>query len=143
MKKRTVLLTALVIGIWICIMLVQRSLTTKTVNFFVRQEMSSNLISLRTHIKVAELLKTNQKEKAEELLENMIDIHVSSLGVQVNQKPYAPMRQEILQSIKEAKAYRAKWTSPTHRVHENLKGGINAAFGMVSAQPRSGTQSVR
>jgi hypothetical protein len=124
-------------------MFVQRAQTTKTVDFFIRQEMNSNLITLRTHIKVAQLLKSNQKEKAEELLENMIDVHVSSLGVQVNQKPYAPMRQEILQSIEEAKAYRAKWTSPTHSVNENLKRGMEAAFGMVSAQPRGGTQPSR
>lgn len=92
--------------------------------------MSGNLINLSTDIKVAEFLKTNQKEKAEEFLENIIDVHVSSLGVQVNQKSFAPMRKEIIESIKDAKAYRMKWTSPDHRVNENLKRGVDAAFGM-------------
>jgi hypothetical protein len=127
---RMVLLSVILAGIWVYTMVGYRNRSNRAVDFFIRQEMSSNLISLSTDIKVAELLKTNQKEKAEELLEKIIDAHVSSLGVQVNQKPYAPMRQEILQSIKEAKAYRTKWTSPDHRVHENLKHGIDAAFGM-------------
>jgi hypothetical protein len=105
--------------------------------------MSGNLINLSTDIKVAGLLKANEKEKAEELLENLIDVHVSSLGVQVNQKSFAPIRKEILESIRDAKTYRMKWTSPTHKINENLKRGVDAAFGMNNLQPGGGTQSAR
>jgi hypothetical protein len=128
--KKWLILAAALVGMWVCVMLGYRAGSTKAADFFFRQEMSSNLVSLHTDIKVAGFLKANQKEKAEELLENVIDAHVSSLGVQVNQKPYAPIRQEILQAIHEAKAYRTKWTSPEHRVNENLKRGVNAAFAM-------------
>jgi len=103
---------------------------TKTTDSLLLLEMLSSQTSLRTCIKTAEILKANQKEKAEELLENLIDVHVSSLGVQVHQKSYAPIRQEMIQSIREAKEYRNKWPSPNHKVNENLKRGVDAAFGM-------------
>lgn len=64
-----------------------------------RLYMEGSLMTLRSNIKIAELLKKNQKEKAEEFLETLIDVDVSSLGVEVNMKPYAPIRKEMLQSI--------------------------------------------
>lgn len=130
MKKNLLLLAVALVGIWVATMIGYRLGYNKAADFFLQQEMSNNLTNLSADIKIAELLKTNQKEKVEELLENLIDVHVSSLGVQVNQKSFAPMRIEILESIKEAKAYRTKWTSPDHRVNENLKRGVDAAFGM-------------
>lgn len=128
---------------WVLLMLGYRAGRKKATDFFLQQYMEGNLTTLRTKIKVAELLKTNQNEKAEELLETLIDVDVSSLGVEVNMKPYAPIRQEILQSIKEAKAYREKWSSPTHKVNVNLKRGVDAAFKMDAVQPGGGTQSAR
>lgn len=130
MKKNLLLVAIVLVGIWVVAMIGYRVGCNKAADFFLRQEMSSNLTNLSTDIKLAGLLKANQKEKTEELLENLIDVHVSSLGVQVNQKSFAPMRKEILESIKEARAYRTKWTSPDHRVNENLKRGVNAAFGV-------------
>jgi hypothetical protein len=130
MIKRMLKIAAILVGMWVLIMVGYRAGSNKAADYFLRQAMESELTSLRTNIKVAEQLKTNQKEKAEELLENLIDVNVSSLGVQVNQKTFAPMRQEMLASINEAKAYRTKWTAPTHTVNKNLKSGVDAAFGM-------------
>jgi hypothetical protein len=130
MIKRMLKIAAILVGMWVLIMVGYRVGSNKAADYFLRQALESELTSLRTNIKVAEQLKTNQKEKAEELLETLIDVDVSSLGVQVNQKTFAPMRQEMLASINEAKAYRTKWTSPTHTVNKKLKSGVDAAFGM-------------
>ncbi len=143
MIKTLLKVAAVLVGMWVLVMLGYRAGVNKTADYFLRQEMGNELTSLRTDIKVAELLKANQKEKAEELLENLIDVNVSSLGVQMNQKAFAPMRQEIMTSINEAKAYRTKLTSPTHSVNKNLKSGVDAAFGMDNVQPGGGTQPAR
>jgi hypothetical protein len=130
MKKNLLKLAIIAVGILVAGMVGYRVGCNNATDLLLLQEMSGNLANLTTDVKVAGFLKANQKEKAEELLENLIDVHVSSLGVQINQKPYAPMREEILQSIKEAKSYRTKWSSQSHRVNENLKRGVDAAFGM-------------
>jgi len=143
MKKNMVKLAIVLIGILIAGMIGYRAGCNNATDLLLLQEMSGNLINLSTALKVAGLLKANQKEKAEEFLENLIDVHISSLGVQANQKPFAPMRKEILESIQDAKAYRMKWTSPKHKVNENLKRGVDAAFGMDNVQPGGGTQSAR
>ena len=135
MKKNLLLLAVALVGIWVATMIGYRLGCNKAADFFLQQELSSNLTNLSANIKIAELLQTNQKEKAEELLENLIDACVSSLGVQVNQKSFAPMRIEILESIKEAEVYRTKLTSPDHRVNENLKRGVDAAFGSGQGAP--------
>jgi hypothetical protein len=75
-----------------------------------------------------ELLKTNQKEKAEELLETLIDLRVSSLSVHAANRKFDPEGQKIIDSIHKAKSYRQKYTSPTHKINENLKSGVEAAF---------------
>lgn len=143
MIKKILYIIALLVGMWVLIMIGYSVGSRKTSNYFLSQYMEGSLSNLHSKIKVAELLKTNQKEKAEELLETLIDVDVSSLGVEVNLKPYTPIRQEILQSIKEAKAYRTKWTSPTHTVNKNLKRGVDAAFGLDNVQPGGGTQPTR
>ncbi|HIJ97257.1 MAG TPA: hypothetical protein HPP94_16290 [Desulfuromonadales bacterium] len=135
MIKKLLKVAAILVGMWVLIFLGYRVGSQKATDYFLRQYMEGNLTTLRSKIKVAELLKTDQKEKAEELLETLIDVDVSSLGAEVNLKPYVPIRQEILQTVKEAKAYRTKWTSPTHAVNKNLKRGVDAAFGMDSVQP--------
>ncbi|MDD2272626.1 MAG: hypothetical protein PHP95_13415 [Desulfuromonadaceae bacterium] len=143
MIKTILKIAAILFGMWVLILVGYRVGSQKTSDYFLRQAMESELTSLRTNIKVAEQLKSNQKEKAEELLETLIDVDVSSLGVQVNQKTFAPMRKEILASINEAKVYRTKWTSPTHTVNKNLKSGVDAAFGMDNVQLGGGTQLAR
>ncbi|MDD5277856.1 MAG: hypothetical protein PHR16_17500 [Methylovulum sp.] len=143
MIKEMLKIAATLVGMWVLVMIGYSVGSRKTSDYFLRQYMESNLTTLRSKIKVAELLKTNQKEKAEELLETLIDVDVSSLGVEVNLKPYGPIRQEILQTVQEAKAYRTKWTSPTHTVNKNLKRGVDAAFGMENVQPGGGTQPAR
>lgn len=143
MIKKLLCIIAILVGMWVLIMIGYSVGSRKTSNYFLSQHMEGSLSNLHSKIKVAELLKTNQKEKAEELLETLIDVDVSSLGVEVNMKPYAPIRQEILQLIKETKAYRTKWTSPTHTVNKNLKRGVDAAFGIDSVQPGGGTQPAR
>lgn len=143
MIKNLLKIAAILVGMWVFIMIGYSVGSRKTSDYFLRQYMEGNLTNLHSKIKVAELLKTNQKEKAEELLETLIDVDVSSLGVEVNLKPYTPIRQEILQTIKETKTYRTKWTSPTHAVNKNLKSGVDAAFGMDNVQPGGGTQPAR
>jgi hypothetical protein len=143
MKNNLVWIGIVLVGMMVAGTIGYRAGCNNATDLLLLQEMSGNLINLSTDIKVAGLLKANQKEKAEDLLENLMDVHVSSLGVQVNQKSFAPMRKEILESIREAKLYRMKSTSPTHKVNENLKRGVDAAFEMVSVQPSGGTQSAR
>ncbi len=143
MKKTLVMISMALVGMAIAGGVGYRTGCNNATDWLLQQEMSGNLINLSTDIKVAEFLKTNQKEKAEEFLENLIDVHVSSLGVQANQKPFAPMRKEILESINDAKTYRMKWTSPSHKVSENLRRGVDAAFRNDNVQPRGGTQSAR
>jgi len=130
MIKKMLKIAAILGGMWLLIMVGYRLGVNKAADFYLRQAMENELSSLRTNIMVAEQLKTNQKEKTEELLETLIDVNVSSLGVQVNLKSFAPLRQEMLASINEAKVYRTKWTSPTHTVNKHLKSGVDAAFGM-------------
>ena len=143
MIKSLLRIIAILVGMWVLIMIGYSVGSKKTSDYFFREYVEGNLTTLRSKIKIAELLKTNQKEKAEELLETLIDVGVSSLGVEVNLKPYTPIRKEILQTITEAKAYRTKWTSPTHTVNKNLKRGVDAAFGLDNVQPGSGTQPAR
>jgi hypothetical protein len=143
MIKKMLRIIAILVGMWVLIMIGYSVGSKKTSDYFLRQYMEGNLTNLHSKIKVAELLKTNQRDKAEELLETLIDVDVSSLGVEVNLKLYTPIRQEILQAIKETKTYRTKWTSPTHAVNKNLKSGVDAAFGMDNVQPGGGTQSAR
>ena len=135
--------TIVLIGMLATTILGYRIGFNKATDYFLRQVMSSNLTNLTSYIKVAELLKTNQKEKSEELLEKFIDVQLSYLGPQVNQKAFKPVRQEIIQSIKEAKEYRIKWTSSTHQVNANLKRGVDAAFSADNVQPGGGTQPAR
>lgn len=109
MKKTLLQFVIALVGIWVSAMIGYRVGSNKSADFFLRQEMSSNLNELSSDIKVAGILKSNQKEKAEELLDVLIDVRVSSLVLQADQKSFAPMRKEILDSIMEAKIYRTKW----------------------------------
>lgn len=143
MKKTLLKIAAALVGMWVFLFLGYLAGSKKASDLFLRQYMEGSLTTLRTRIKVAELLKTNQKEKAEELLETFIDVDVSTLGVEAKLKPYAPIRQEILQTLKKAKAYRTKWTAPTHKVNKNLKRGVDAAFAMDNVQPGGDTQPAR
>ena len=74
MMKKMLKIAAILVGMWVLIMVGYRVGSNKAADYFLRQAMESELTSLRTNIKVAEQLKTNQKEKTEELLETLIDV---------------------------------------------------------------------
>jgi hypothetical protein len=91
-------------------------------------ELGTGMASLSTNLKVAELLKSNQKEQAEELLERLIDMEVSSLGIHARNPQFESTKQKIIDSIHKAKDYRQRYPSPTHKINENLKSDVEAAF---------------
>jgi|SRR6185369_3388741 len=91
-------------------------------------ELGTSVTSLNSNLKVIELLKKNEKEKAEELLENLIDVDVSSMGVHAGNKFFTQNRNEIIEAIHRAKAFRSKWPNASHTINPNLRNGVEAAF---------------
>jgi hypothetical protein len=128
MEKRWVLICAVLIAILVAAMAGYRIGSTKTTDIFLLNEVSRTQTDLQTFIRLAELLKTDKKDSAAELLENLIDVEVSSLGHQANSKVYSKNRNEIIDTIGKAKAYRARWAASNHRIKESLKPGVDAAF---------------
>jgi hypothetical protein len=128
MRLRFLITCAVALAIYTSGVIGYRLGSIRTMNELFKLELGSGMASLSTNLKVAELLKTNQKEKAEELLENMIDVEVSSLGVHAGNPQFEATRQKIIDSIHKAKDYRQRYSSPTHKINENLRSGVEAAF---------------
>lgn len=119
---------AIVLAIYTAGVIGYRIGNARTMEAIFQLEIGSEMASLSTDVNVAELLKTNQKEKAEELLETLIDLRVSSLSVHAANRKFDPEGQKIIDLIHKAKNYRQRYTSPTHKVNENLKSSVEDAF---------------
>ena len=128
MRKIILIGCAILLAIYTSAVIGYRVGSARTIDSLLQFEIGSDIALLKTNLKVAELLKTNQREKAEELLENLIDLHVSSLGVQANNKQFLSVRQKSIDAIHDAKDYRQKHTSPSHKINDNLRPGVEAAF---------------
>ncbi|RII24943.1 MAG: hypothetical protein CXR31_15725 [Geobacter sp.] len=128
MRTKILIGCAIILAIYTSGVIGYRLGRVRTMGALFQLEIGTEMASLSTDLKVAELLKTNQKEKAEELLENLIDVRVSSLGIQAANREFEPIRGKIIDSIHKAKNYRQQYTSPTHKINENQKSGVEAAF---------------
>jgi hypothetical protein len=53
---------------------------------------------------------------------------VSSLSVHAANRKFDPTGIKIIESIHKARDYRQRYTSPTHKINENLKSDVRAAF---------------
>jgi hypothetical protein len=96
----------------------------KAVDQLLKYNIGTSQIELRSNLKLAELLKMNQKEKTEELLEKFIDQQVINLGFQANNKTFTAARKDIIDAIHDAREYRQKWPSPNHKPDESTRKGL-------------------
>lgn len=128
MRTKILIACAVVLAIFTSGVIGYRVGNARKIEDLFQLEIGADMASLSTDVKVAELLKTNQKEKAEELLENLIDLRVSSLSVHAANRKFDPTRRKIIESILKARDYRQRYTSPTHKINENLKSDVEAAF---------------
>lgn len=128
MRLKILITCAVALAIYTSGVIGYRVGSIRTMDELFKLELGTGMASLSTNLKVAELLKNNQKEQAEELLEKLIDMEVSSLGVHAGNPHFKATRQKIVDSIHKAKDYRQRYPSPTHKINENLKSGVEAAF---------------
>ena len=128
MRLKVLVTCAVALAIYISGAIGYRVGSIRTMTELFKLELGTGMASLNTNLKVAELLKNNQKEQAEELLEKLIDMEVSSLGVHAGNPQLESTKQKIIDSIHKAKDYRQRYPSPTHKINENLKSNVEAAF---------------
>jgi len=82
--------------------------STALTKLILEKDLGTNITELNCDLKVLDLLKRNEKGKAEELLENIIDHHISNLGEQAKDEFYSKSRADIMDAIQRAKSYRSK-----------------------------------
>jgi parvulin-like peptidyl-prolyl isomerase len=91
-------------------------------------DVGTYVTALNGDLAVIKLLKINQKDKAEELLEDMIDHYVSYLGEQAKDELYAKSRNDIIEVIHKARAYRSRIPGSKHVPEPSLKNSVDTAF---------------
>lgn len=128
MRIKILIACAVVLAIFTSGVIGYRVGNTLKIEDLFQLKIGADMASLSTDVKVAELLKTNQKEKAEEFLENLIDLRVSALSVHAANRKLNPTGKKIIESIHKARDYRLRYTSPTHKINENIKSDLEAAF---------------
>jgi hypothetical protein len=115
---------------WVCGAIGFRYGATRATDVFLITDTMAKGVDVGAFVTLGELIKTKKTDKAEELIENLIDADVSYLGGQANKKPLADIKSDIIASIHKAKSYRQKFTSPDHKIRDSFKTGVDAAFKM-------------
>jgi hypothetical protein len=115
---------------WVCGWIGVRYGAARATDVFLITDSIGKTVDIRTYVTLGELIKTKKTEKAEELIENLIDADVSYLGVQANSKHLAEIKGDMIASIHRAKSYRQKFPSPDHKIRDSFKSGVDAAFKM-------------
>jgi hypothetical protein len=125
-RIRIIVLALLVIGISLATGIYIGS--SRTIKFVYNDSLSSAELGISTNIHTLEMLRKGETEKAEELLESLIDVQVGHLGVSTNSSLLGD-KAKVLEAIRLAKEYRAKY--PGHKVNPTLNNSVVNAFKLV------------
>jgi hypothetical protein len=90
----------------------------------------SVVITLNNEIKLLKYIRSGDIDSAKEMLESLVDVGVSYLGVNILKKNSTDNK--IIGAIKEAKEYRDKF--PDHKPNKVLSKTIEETFQKVSKQ---------
>jgi len=88
----------------------------------------SSASTLGVHVKALEKYRSGEQEKAIELLEKLVDLDLMNLAAyaQVIKKG---KNEEIIDNVKEAKAYRARY--PQHKVMQNISTSVSKGLDLA------------
>jgi len=96
--------------------------------YFQRLDFVSNSNELKSQVKLLELLRKKENQKAQQFLEKFVDVNLASLSI-YGKTPPAERNEEIISAIRLAKSYRKKY--PGHQVSPTLSESVQRALDLA------------